>query len=191
LHLTRSLSRLLGIAAVILAISGCGERQTSQARTGPPRRPSISVDTSPIQRISIDRQVELSGTLISPDQARVSSEVAGQILDVLVEIGQEVRAGQELVRLEPTELKLSLERAESALRQLEAQLGLDPAHPDQPLPPDDSIATVRTAAANRDDAKAQLTRAQELVSKGLLSKAELDTAETRLKVTEATYQASL
>jgi hypothetical protein len=32
----------------------------------------------------------LSGTLVSPDQARVSSEVAGKVIDVLVEIGQEV-----------------------------------------------------------------------------------------------------
>ena len=153
-------------------------------------RPSVSVQTATIQRISVQRQVDLSGTLVSPDQARVSSEVAGIILDVLVEIGQEVADGQELARLDATELNLALERAESALRQTEAQLGMDPARPTQ-TPNLENVAAVRTASANRDDARAQLARAQELVSKGLLSKAELDTTQTRVKITEAAYQAAV
>jgi RND family efflux transporter MFP subunit len=127
--------------------------------------------------------------MVSPDQARVSSEVAGVVRDVLFEIGQEVNVGQELVRLDPTELKLALDRAESALRQTEAQLGIDSSR--QQVPPDDQIAAVRTAAANRDDARAQQTRAQELFGKGLSSKADFDTAQTRVKVADAAYQAAV
>src|SRR5262245_65841080 len=40
---------------------------------------AIHVDTATIQRISVERRVDLSGTLVSLDQARVSSEVAGKI----------------------------------------------------------------------------------------------------------------
>src|SRR5213592_2183871 len=69
----------------------------------------VNVQTAQIQRISIQRSVDLSGTLISPDQARVSSEVAGIVRDVLFEIGQEVTVGQELVRLDATELNLALQ----------------------------------------------------------------------------------
>jgi membrane fusion protein (multidrug efflux system) len=47
------------------------------------------------------------------------------------------------------------------------------------------------AAANRDDALAQLRRAQKLRSQNLLSQADLDTAETKVKVTEANYQSAL
>ena len=43
-------------------------------------------------------RAELSGTLVSPDQAKVSSEVAGIIRDVPVQLGTEVRAGDALVR---------------------------------------------------------------------------------------------
>ena len=89
----------------------------------------MNVQTAPIQRISIQRSVDLSGTLTSPDQAHVSSEVAGIVRDVLFEIGQEVTVGQELVRLDATELNLALQRAESALRQTEAQLGIDASRP--------------------------------------------------------------
>ena len=95
-----------------------------------------------------------------------------------------------LVRLEPRELQLALDRAESALRQVEAQLGIDRAQDKQP-PADEQIASVRQAIANRDDARAAFERAQQLNGRGLLSQVDRDTAETRLKVAEANYQAAL
>src|SRR6185436_18749159 len=79
---------------------------------------AIRVETSALQHISLERRVDLSGTLVSPDQARVSSEVAGVIREVRIQLGSEVRVGDVLVRLEPRELALALERAESALRQV-------------------------------------------------------------------------
>ena len=153
----------------LIAFSCSQNRPQQQGRQGSQRSTSLKVQTAKVQRISIQRQVDLSGTLVSPDQAHVSSEVAGKVNDGLIEIGQEVSAGQTLVRLDTTELNLAQERAESALRQTEAQLGINPSRPDQ-LPADESVATVRTASANLDDAKAQLARSQELVSKGLLSR---------------------
>src|SRR5262245_10819247 len=169
--------------------AGGGAGRGNRGRGGGGGGQPVSVRTIPVQRISVQRSVELSGTLVSPDQARVSSEVAGIVRDVLVEIGQEVNVGQELVRLDTTELNLALQRAESALRQTEAQLGIGAGS--NQLPADEQVAGVRTAAANRDDARSQLARAQESFSKGLSSKADFDTASTRVKVTEASYQAAV
>ena len=140
--------------------------------------------------MNVQRQVDLSGTLLSPDQARISSEVAGIVREVRVQLGTEVRAGDVLVRLEPRELQLALDRAESALRQVEAQLGIDRSKDKQP-PPDEQIASVRQAMANRDDAHAAYERAQQLNGRGLLTRADRDTAETRSKVGDANYQAAL
>src|SRR5215510_9470220 len=185
------------VVLLIVSLAACSQQGTSNKngggrggrgqRAGGGGQP-IDVRTASIQRISIQRSVELSGTLVSPDQARVSSEVAGIVRDVLVEIGQEVKVGQELVRLDTTELNLALQRAESALRQTEAQLGIAEG---TTLPQDDQISAVRTAAANRDDARSQLTRAQELFNKGLSSRADFDTAQTRVKVAEAAYQSAV
>lgn len=151
---------------------------------------AVAAQTTTLRRISIPRLVDLSGTLASPDQARVSSEIAGVVREVTVELGSEVRPGTVLVRVQPRELELAVERAESALRQVEAQLGLSQTESGQP-PPDDQIASVRQATANRDDARASFARAQQLHARGLLSQVDLDTAETRLKIGEANYQASL
>jgi RND family efflux transporter MFP subunit len=151
---------------------------------------AVATETATVQRMSVQREVDLSGTLLSPDQAKISSEVAGIILDVPVQLGTEVRRGDVLVRLDPRELQLALDRAESALRQVEAQLGIDRAQDKQP-PADGQIASVRQATANLDDARSAYERAQQLNTRGLLTKADRDTAETRLKVAEANYQATL
>jgi RND family efflux transporter MFP subunit len=173
---------------LVLADSACkkgGASGRGRTRTGA----VVAVETATVQRISIQRAVELTGTLLSPDQARVSSEAAGVVQDVPVQLGTEVRVGDALVRIDPRELQLALDRAESALRQVEAQLGIQ--RQDRQPPPDEQIATVQQALANRDDARAAQTRAMLLSSRGLLSQVDRDTAETRLKVMEANYQAAV
>src|SRR5688572_15611085 len=194
----RSWLYYVGLIALFTVVVGCtqeskggapgdGQRGRGGQRRGGTAAAVVNVQTAPVARISIQRSVDLSGTLVSPDQARVSSEVAGIVRDVLVEIGQEVRVGQELVRLDTTELNLALQRAESALRQTEAQLGISGERPGV-IPPDEQIAAVRTAAANRADARAQLARAQEGVPKGVTPRVELETVQTRVTVSEAAYQ---
>ena len=95
---------------------------------GRPRRsrrgPAVDVRATTVQRMSVQRKVDLAGNLLSPDQAKVSAEAGGVVRQVLVEIGTEVKVGQPLVRLDPRELELALARAESALRQTYAQLGM-------------------------------------------------------------------
>ncbi len=142
--------------------------------------------------MSVQRTVDLAGTLNSPDQAKVSCEVAGVVREVMVEIGHDVRAGQPLVRIDPRELDLALARAESALRQSYAQLGMhEKVALDAPPPPDEQVASVKTALATLEDARAAMTRARRLNERGILSPVDLQTAETRLKVAEAGYQSAL
>lgn len=168
-----------------------GLRAGKDGRRGAPgSMATVSVETAKIQRISIQREVDLAGSLISSDQANVSSEVAGVVRQVLVELGQEVSVGQIVVKLDTRELELALQRAQSQLRQTEAQLGIDGVLVKEP-PPDEQISSIRLAQANRDDAMAQLRRAQRLRSQNLLPQADLDTAETRVKVTDANYRTAL
>ena len=185
--------RFIVVVAVSLAAGACEKTNGQAAAGGGTGRggrggrggPAVAVQSARVQRMAVQRQVELSGTLLSPGMAKISSEVAGVVRDVRVQLGTEVRAGDVLVRLEPSELKFALDRAESALRQVEAQLGIDRGQDKQP-PADEQIASVRQQMANRDDA-----RAEQLSARGLLTKADRDTAETRVKVADANLQAAL
>src|SRR5918911_2724269 len=193
--------RFVIVMALSLVAAGCERATSGQAASGggPPggrggrggrSGQTVTTETTTVQRISIQREVDLAGTLLSPDQARVSSEVAGIIRDVPVQLGTEVRAGDLLVRLEPRELQLALDRAEGQLHQIEAQLGIDHSQARRP-PSDDQIASVRQAMANRDDARNTFKRAQQLHDRGLMSQVDFDTADTRMKVAEANYQAAV
>jgi HlyD family secretion protein len=183
---------------VLLALAACGrggegEQKNpggGQGGAGRGRGDAVPVRSTTPQRIAIQRVVDLSGSLVSPDQVRVSSEVDGIVAVVDAELGQEVRAGEILIQLDTRELQLAVERAESALRQTEAQLGIDSDRPEI-MPPDDQIASVRTALANREDARLKLKQTQELFDKGLSPRTDLDTNDTRLKVAEAAVQAAL
>ncbi len=207
---SRAIQRLTWLLTIVLAMvaafgTGCGSGGANNAKGGSPGNmgaakggrmggpgtfSEVSIRTTGVQRISIQREVDLAGSLISPDQAKLSSEVAGVVRRVLVELGQEVAAGQVVVKLDTQELELAVQRAVSQLKQTEAQFGIDGVNVKEP-PPVEQISSVRLAAANRDDAQAQLRRAQRLRGQNLLSQADLDTAETRVKVTEASYQAAL
>jgi len=186
----------LACLAVIGALSACNGGGSGAAGAGGPgnvRRggPGLDVRVTTVQRMSIQRMVDLAGTLNSPDQAKVSCEVAGVVKDVLVELGTEVKVGQPLIRIEPKELDLALARAESALRQTYAQLGMHAnVAVDTPPPPDEQVAAVKTAIANLEDAKAAMNRADALAARGVLSPADLQVAQTRLKVAEAGYQSA-
>jgi len=173
---------LLVFACACSGVSGQGNRPNARAQ-------AVLVESAPVQRMAVQRTVDVAGTLISPDQAHVSSEVAGVVREVSVQLGQAVQRGQVLVRVEPRELQLAVDRAESALKQTQAQLGIE--RDGGALPPDDRIAAVRTALANRDDALAQNARAEELAAKGLVSTVDLETTRTHVKVAEAAYQSAV
>jgi RND family efflux transporter MFP subunit len=177
----------LAMLAPVLTACGSGDSQPRPAAKGPN---AVRIEVTSVKRITVQRQVELAGTLVSPDQARVSSEVGGIVREVLVELGHEIKPGQVLVRLEPRELELALRQSEGLLHQTEAQLGMDGSELTNP-PPDEEISIIRTAVANRDDARAQAARASQLMRQGLLTQADYDTTQTRLKVTDAAYQSAV
>ena len=93
----RSSLYYVGIMALFLAfaVSACSSQQgtpnkNQQKGDGAGGRGGgrpVSVQTATVQRIPVQRSVDLSGNLMSPDQARISSEVAGVVRDVLIEIG--------------------------------------------------------------------------------------------------------
>jgi RND family efflux transporter MFP subunit len=187
----RILARFVLVIGCAWLIAGCSSPTAGQNRRGAGGA-SVAIQTTNTKRIEVQRQVDLAGTLLSPDQARVSAEAAGVIRSVLVEIGRDVRVGDPLVKIEPRELSLAVERAASALRQTRAQLGMPDRLDAGDTPPnDEDIGSVKNALANRDDARANFERAKTLSSRGLMAPVDLQTAETRVRVAEAAYQSAV
>ena len=113
----------------------------------------------------------------------------GRVAEVLADVGDNVREGQPLVRLDPQELQFEVERQRGIVRQVRAQLGIGPNDP----PPRDpkTIASVERAAADLFDADQKYTRAQEMFRDHLISQQQLDEAASRYQSAKATYTVAL
>lgn len=146
-----------------------------------------------------------SGT-IETREVRVGSKVGGRVEAVLAEEGQEVTAGQALVRFDIAELQAQKSQAQARIEQQQARLErlLRGARPEEkaqaraaaetaranleavknwPRPEEIEQARSAVAAAEADlnNAEASFERARQLRSTGDLSQQEFDSAKFRLE----------
>lgn len=128
-------------------------------------------------------ELRLSGNIEVVD-AQLGFKVAGRVVERAVSEGERVQAGQLIARLDDVEQKeqLALRRAELAAAEAvlaELQAGSRP----QEIAA--AEAAVRSAEADRDRAKLDFARAEELRAKDVIAARDYETAQAQLKVAEA------
>jgi RND family efflux transporter MFP subunit len=106
-----------------------------------------------------------SGYVIARRQATVSSKVTGKVVEVLVEEGMQVQAGQVLARLDDANVKASLHLAEAELAAARATLG--------------------ETRARLDQGEKELQRVAALAAKQIASPSDFDRAEADVKTLKA------
>jgi multidrug efflux pump subunit AcrA (membrane-fusion protein) len=178
---------MLALAAAAL-FSACSRGGSSAAPAVGPEAP-IVVAAFQVQPQTVQRTVELVGTLEGQQEVTVSSELSARVVAVRADLGDRVERGQVLVELDARELQLAVERQKAALSQVLAQLGVSAEG--GVIPPAEQTSIVRKAAADLNEAKIVFDRTETLVSKGVSSKALYDTAQARLGVAEANYASAL
>lgn len=182
---------LAGAAALLLGGAAC-QRGDPAARAAPvaPAPAPREVHVAAAVEERLPRIVVVTGTLAADEEVAVGFKLAGRVREIAVDLGSPVRRGQVLARLDPTDFRLRVEQAEAALRQVRAQLGLDPEGQDERVDPE-STALVREARAVLDEARLSRERMEQLWERDLIARAELDTARSRLLVAEGRYQAAV
>jgi membrane fusion protein, multidrug efflux system len=181
----RRLARM-PVAALLLVLGGCSGAAEAN-KNGTDGKEGLPVTMMRVERIELRRDVEAVGTLAAKDQAVVSAEVAGRVARLAADMGDRVREGAPLVFLDGEKLKYRLEEQQAALDQTRARLGAKGAE----LPPPEQTPDVLSAAAKRTEAEQQLERAHRLAEKHLVSKEDLERAETQLQTARATHQAAI
>ena len=148
------------------------------------------VKTVTVAETPVGETVTVNGNLAAYDQVTVGMKVPGRLQTISVDLGSVVRKGQVIAQLEQQDYQLRVEQAEAALAQARVRLGLSPDGKDEQVKAEDT-GTVRQAKAVLDDAKLKRDRAATLVQQGVVSHAELDTAESDYKVALSRYQDGL
>ena len=174
-------------AFAILAVAGCSKAQSTSV-LGDAAHPA-PVNFYTVAEETARRRIQAVGSLYPLEESTLSSEVEGRVDQVLADIGDNVKEGQPLVRIDPQELQFEVERQRGIVTQVRAQLGIGPSEP----PPTDpkKIASVQRAEADLFDADQKYTRAQEMFRDKLISQQQLDEAASRYQSTKATYTVAL
>ncbi len=141
-----------------------------------PKDSSTKVVLGEAAKRSIVETVYASGKLFPATEVEISSNVSGTIVELLVEVGQNVKEGQLLAKIDPEALASIVERAEATSNSARAQL-------------DNIKAQKEQLEVQSRNAKIILDRNRQLLADGVISKAEYEVSETNYKSIEANIQA--
>jgi RND family efflux transporter MFP subunit len=151
---------VLAVAQAYL-LAGCGRSAAPEA-AGP--KPSLVVTTASPSLQDMEQALAVSGSVAAWEEMSLGVELAGiRVASVLVEVGDTVRAGQPLVRLDARTLEVQARQAEASVAQAKASLDL---------------------------ARANATRGESLVKEGLISSSNLDELRATLTGAEAQLAAA-
>ena len=148
-----------GEAAPAAAGQGAPAAGGRHGRFGAPLAP---VQAATATSESVPRYLSGLGTVTAANTVTVRSRVDGQLLAIHFQEGQQVKAGDLLAEIDPSQFKVALAQAQGQLAKDKATL----------------------ANARRD-----LARYQQLVKSNLVSRQELDTPQSRVSETNGTIKA--
>jgi HlyD family secretion protein len=151
--LSKRLKRYVVIALVAIFAVGTIIIWKNASKTAAPQ-----YKTEKVQRGDLTVIVTATGTLQPTNTVSVGSELSGIIKSVEVDYNNRVKVGQVLARLDTSKLEAQITQSKAVLESAKASL--------------------EKSQTNLVDAKRTMNRDKELVSKGLISQSDFDTAET-------------
>ncbi|QFR33040.1 efflux RND transporter periplasmic adaptor subunit [Ancylobacter sp. TS-1] len=146
-----------------LALAGCGQEQEAQA---PQLRP-VRVVT--VEKGEGGQLVSFTGEVLAQDEASLAFRVSGRMIERSANVGDQVKAGQIVARLDPQNALNSLRSAQAAVTAAESQLVTAANTFDRQ---ERLLVNGFTTQANHDAARTALQAAQ----------SALDNAEAQLKI---------
>ena len=164
-------------ALLLFLVVSCAKG--GQARA-PVKREAPRVETVAVKRGSVRRWREVPAVVVARERVRVSAEMVGKVVEVRVEVGQEVRKGEVLVRLDDSLLRKQWEAQKAALRALEARIRKAERGPRKE-------ERARVEAEYRRWEK-EYERAKKLYEEGALSQRELEQVETAYRRAKAMWE---
>jgi RND family efflux transporter MFP subunit len=171
-------ARILCVLAACL-LAGCGGAPKPET-AGP--KPSLVVTTVTPVNQKMERTIAVSGSVAAWQEMSLGVELTGiRVAEVLVEVGDRVRAGQPLLRLDARTLQVQARQADASVAQARASLQLARANSERGAT---LVKQGLISSSNADELLATLTSAEAQVAT-----AEADRDAARLRVGFATLTA--
>ncbi|UIY29095.1 efflux RND transporter periplasmic adaptor subunit [Neorhizobium galegae] len=146
---------LLGVS--IACLTACAPQEEARQKNG------RHVETVTVQAVSVSETISTTGEISARVQSDLSFRVSGRIIARLVDVGDHVKAGQVLARLDTQEQTADLQVA---------------------------LANLQSAQEQQTQARQAFDRQQSLFTTGVTTLAALDNAREALLTTQATVQSA-
>ena len=151
----------LGLAVMLAACGDGGD--TSSDR---------SLSTAQPVRGDVTRVVGATGKIVPRDEIMVGSEVSGRIEEVLVDFNSEVKAGDVLARIDPTNFQSRVRQINSSIDSSLADIEVQK-------------ASIESAQVNLANAEQQMVRQTGLFERDAISQAQMESAQRDVGVARA------
>lgn len=142
-----------------------GQESESTATGGIRQQPAVAVEVASVRAMELDEVRSLNGSLRANAEFEVAARVAGRIKTVDVQIGDEVRRGQVVARLDDD---VAIQQREQARAELEV-----------------AQASVEEAKSTQELAQAEFNRISRLRRQGISAEAELEKARAEQAAADA------
>jgi len=146
------------VPMLVIGIAGCQKGEPNPTDAPKAQEQGISVAVATAEQGKIARPLVVEGTVAARSEVKILPKMTGRVLEVLVDEGSAVKAGQKLAKIESPELEWQMQQQKAALL---------------------------TAQANLSNAKSNLDRMRTLVEQGAISQQQFESTETQLKVADA------
>lgn len=142
------------------------------------------VVTEIAEQRSIIEEVSASGKVFPQTEVKISSDVSGEIVELLIEEGDSVVSGQLLARIDPDAFESQVERGAASVNSAKAQLA-------------NTRSQIEQFKAQREQIEAQLINAREihernepLFQEGVISEADFQQSLSNLRALEANLRSA-
>lgn len=128
------------------------------------------VEISKIEPINIVETVAATGKIQPEIEVKLSSEVSGEIIELPIKEGQQVKQGDLLVKINPDLIQSALSQSQAGLQNIRAQLA--------------------QAEASLNNAELNYTRNKALFEKGVISKSEWERSVADYDIAKASRESA-
>ncbi len=176
------------IIGLVIAVVGLIAFATYKSRTKPK---GIEVNLEKVEKRTIKETVSASGKVFPETEIKISSDVSGEIVDLLIEEGDSVQINQLLARIDPDAFLSQVERGEAGVNSAKARVANSRSGVAR------SEAQITQATAQMEQIEAQIVNAKAihernipLFEDGTISKADFDNSKSNLDGLDANLRSA-
>lgn len=138
---------------------------------------AVEVTTEKVQRRTIVETVSANGKIQPEVQLKISSDVSGEIVELMVKEGDHVNKGDLLVKIKPEIYQSALDRANAAVSSSQSNI-------------ETAKAQLAQTKAQFVNAEASFNRSKKLFEQGAISQADFDNAKASYESAKAQLESA-